>query len=355
MARLRTPFVSGTITDNPLAIGATTLNAAGLAGLPAVVAPNTVALILDPTGVGGAPEVVFVTAHTAVATSATISRGQEGTVARAHLVNTIFVHAPTVFDFGFTKGADIASASALTLPASSADYFNVTGTTTITSISAREGGRRIALKFNSALTVSHNANIILSGGANLTVAANTVLEFVSEDGGIWRQVGLSPAVVTNHEAASDPHTGYVRESDAPGGELGGTYASPTVDATHSGSAHHTHTANQAVGSQIVLPTNNAAVDLASVSLVAGTYLVIASGVVWSNSGVFANCLITINVNGGDVTFVDVSAVLDRYSGFSMSRIVTVGSTQTVKITGKQSQSANGIYCNGSLLTYVKLT
>ena len=64
----------------------------------------------------------------------------------------------------------------------------------------------------------------------------------------------------DHEAAADPHTGYLKESEfddidflvgtatghttaeivvgtTPGGELGGTWASPTVDATHSGSAH----------------------------------------------------------------------------------------------------------------------
>ncbi len=68
------------------------------------------------------------------------------------------------------------------------------------------------------------------------------------------------AAVTTHEAAADPHTGYLKESDfddvdflvgtatghtaaeivvgtSPGGELGGTWASPTVDATHSGSTH----------------------------------------------------------------------------------------------------------------------
>ena len=44
--------------------------------------------------------------------------------------------------------------------------------------------------------------------------------------------------VSDHAAAADPHTGYVVEAATPGGELGGTYATPTVDATHSGSAHH---------------------------------------------------------------------------------------------------------------------
>lgn len=40
-----------------------------------------------------------------------------------------------------------------------------------------------------------------------------------------------------HAGAADPHTDYVQEAAVPGGELGGTYASPTVDATHSGSTH----------------------------------------------------------------------------------------------------------------------
>jgi hypothetical protein len=70
--------------------------------------------------------------------------------------------------------------------------------------------------------------------------------------------------VTAHEAAADPHTGYLKETDfddvdflvgtatghtaaeivvgtSPGGELGGTWASPTVDATHSGSTHSAST------------------------------------------------------------------------------------------------------------------
>lgn len=40
-----------------------------------------------------------------------------------------------------------------------------------------------------------------------------------------------------HVAAGDPHPAYVLEAATPGGELGGTYASPTVDASHSGSTH----------------------------------------------------------------------------------------------------------------------
>lgn len=66
--------------------------------------------------------------------------------------------------------------------------------------------------------------------------------------------------VSDHAAAADPHAVYLKEADfddvdflvgtatghtgaeivvgtSPGGELGGTWASPTVDATHSGSTH----------------------------------------------------------------------------------------------------------------------
>ena len=80
--------------------------------------------------------------------------------------------------------------------------------------------------------------------------------------GLWGPVSLSSI---DHGSlgglADDDHTQYLKESDfddidflvgtatghtaaeivvgtTPGGELGGTWASPTVDATHSGSAHH---------------------------------------------------------------------------------------------------------------------
>jgi hypothetical protein len=71
---------------------------------------------------------------------------------------------------------------------------------------------------------------------------------------------LLSTAISDHAGAADPHTGYLKEADfddvdflvgtatgltaaeivvgtTPGGELGGTWASPTVDATHSGSTH----------------------------------------------------------------------------------------------------------------------
>jgi hypothetical protein len=94
MARIRSNNVFGTTTNDPLLVGSTTLNAAGLANLAAVVAPDTAIITLDPNRVNGAPEIVIVTAHTSSATSATITRGAFGTVARSHALGTEWVHGP---------------------------------------------------------------------------------------------------------------------------------------------------------------------------------------------------------------------------------------------------------------------
>lgn len=89
--------------------------------------------------------------------------------------------------------------------------------------------------------------------------------------------------VTNHEGAADPHTGYLKENDfddvdflvgtatgltaaeivvgtTPGGELGNTWASPTVDATHSGSTHAATQAAAEATAAGALTTHEGAAD-----------------------------------------------------------------------------------------------
>ncbi len=101
--RLRNNNISGTITDNPLAIGATTINSAGFVDLPVVDATNHLILILDPLEVGGTAEIVKVTAHTAAATSVTVQRGQDGSVARSMVFNTTWFHGPVASDYNYTQ------------------------------------------------------------------------------------------------------------------------------------------------------------------------------------------------------------------------------------------------------------
>lgn len=98
MATIYDNLQGGTITDNPLTSGATTINSAAFASLPAVTAPDILYITLDPEGANGAPEIVEVTAHTASATSLTVVRARQGTTARSHPTSTVWVHALTEVD-----------------------------------------------------------------------------------------------------------------------------------------------------------------------------------------------------------------------------------------------------------------
>lgn len=86
------------------------------------------------------------------------------------------------------KGADIPSAETLE-PGKDGNYFDVTGTTTITAIQATQSqpGTVIKLHFDGILTLTHHAtNLILPGGANITTATGDEAEFLEYDTNKWR-------------------------------------------------------------------------------------------------------------------------------------------------------------------------
>jgi microcystin-dependent protein len=99
MARLRTNFVSGYVDNNPLAIGGLTLDSTDLEDLEVVAGADYAVITLDPDKRYGDPEIVYVTVHTSTAQSATITRAQENTLARAHVQGTKWVHGPTELDW----------------------------------------------------------------------------------------------------------------------------------------------------------------------------------------------------------------------------------------------------------------
>lgn len=85
----------------------------------------------------------------------------------------------------WAKGADVASATALTL-GTDGNFFDITGTTSITSINTLGVGTQVKLQFDDALTLTHNAtDLILPSGANITTAAGDVVEFVEYATGDW--------------------------------------------------------------------------------------------------------------------------------------------------------------------------
>lgn len=70
--RVRTAAVGGLVEDNPLAAAATTLTSAGLSALPLFGASDFALVVFDPNGRTGEPFAKRITAHAAVANTATI-------------------------------------------------------------------------------------------------------------------------------------------------------------------------------------------------------------------------------------------------------------------------------------------
>lgn len=81
----------------------------------------------------------------------------------------------------------IASAATVNIGAANAEYLAVSGTTTITAFDSVAAGVYRVLKFDGALTLTHNAtSLILPSSANITTAAGDVAGFRSLGSGNWR-------------------------------------------------------------------------------------------------------------------------------------------------------------------------
>jgi hypothetical protein len=86
------------------------------------------------------------------------------------------------------KGSDIASATTTDLSATNGLFHDITGTTTITGFGTVRAGIWKVLKYEGALTLTHNAtSLILLGGANRTTADGDVQIVASEGSGNWRE------------------------------------------------------------------------------------------------------------------------------------------------------------------------
>jgi hypothetical protein len=122
--------------------------------------------------------------------------------------------------FGGDKGSDASSATALVLGDGS--VFDVTGTTTITSIDAAKNyaGRVVLLQFDGALTFTNNTTTLkLPGNANITTAAGDLALMVSEGSDNWRC-----AVYTKYSGAAIKIADESVDSDA--------FVDGSIDAAH---------------------------------------------------------------------------------------------------------------------------
>lgn len=92
----------------------------------------------------------------------------------------------------WTKGGDVASATNMTL--GDGNSFDITGTTTITSIGTKDVGTVINLTFDDVVTLTHSADIDFTGinnGADYTTAAGETLTFLEYAVGDWRCMNAS--------------------------------------------------------------------------------------------------------------------------------------------------------------------
>jgi len=116
-----------------------------------------------------------------------------------------------------TKGSDIASATALTL-GKDGNFFDVTGTTAITSIGTQGIGSHITLHFDGALTFTHHAtDLILPGAANITTAAGDIATLYEYASGDWRCVSYTKATGAAVVVAADTGGGAYLGEVASGG------------------------------------------------------------------------------------------------------------------------------------------
>ena len=85
------------------------------------------------------------------------------------------------------KGADIASSATPTIPAEG-DYFNVTGTSTITGFPDVYSGRLVWLKFAAGITLTNSASLLLPNAENIITAADDIGVFINDSTGVWKCV-----------------------------------------------------------------------------------------------------------------------------------------------------------------------
>lgn len=206
-ASLSTPTLTAYATANTFRFiaantntGAATININAL-GAKAITKNGTTALAAGDLVANAAYQIFYDGTRFQLGTVATGFTG--GTVANATTFSStvVFNGASTVNqDMTFSgstlklvKGADVASATALPL-ITDGNYFDVTGTTTITSFNTMGVGTWIRLHFDAALTLTHQAaDLVLPGGANITTAANDEAEFIEYASGDWRCVSYTKA------------------------------------------------------------------------------------------------------------------------------------------------------------------
>ena len=127
------------------------------------------------------------------------------------------------------KGADISSATATAIGADG-NFFDITGTTTITSFSGMAAGMIFWLQFDGAVVLTHHStNIKLPGGANITTAAGDIAVFHAEGATTSRCISYTKA---SGEAVVAAGGGKIQQVGFSSAFSGNTTSSSYADITN---------------------------------------------------------------------------------------------------------------------------
>lgn len=110
---------------------------------------------------------------------------------------------------GWSKGSDVASSATLTL-GDDGNYFDITGTTDISSIVSVGAGTVIKLHFDNQLKITHHAtDLVLPGSCDIYTFSGLELEFTEYINGDWRLTGANqPFSVPEYTVNSNFPVGY---------------------------------------------------------------------------------------------------------------------------------------------------
>jgi hypothetical protein len=143
--------------------------------------------------------------------------------------NFVLMNPATIINWLLARGTALASASTVDLGAADSDYVEISGTTTITSLGSTTARNHVWVRFQGALTLTHNStSLILPTGSNITTAAGDVAEFVRLSGSNWQCLGYVPV--------SGKPVAAITRSDLPAGSI-----IQTVSATYTSNADLTAT------------------------------------------------------------------------------------------------------------------
>lgn len=109
----------------------------------------------------------------------------------------------------WAKGSDVASGTSIAL-GTDGNCFDITGTTTIQTITAKQAGSVVLLHFDGALTLTDDTGNLELGGSDLTVAAEDEV-ILKSDGTNWHLV--STTVVDLARATGNLSSGAVTVSN----------------------------------------------------------------------------------------------------------------------------------------------